>query len=381
MDLRARLFVPAVIILALCAACACAEPPGFARDFTYKQRDGAVDIIKGKTVVASYVYKDTPRPYIYPLLSPAGVQVTRNYPMKTVEGEPTDHPHHRSMWIGFGDINGTDFWAEGEKSGKIVQTSIDFKPVTVGPYWAIHTTNDWLTHDGKKMCTDERYTAFYSCDYGTLIVTIVKIIASEDPIKFNDTKEGFAAIRLAPSLALKGGTGHILNSEGDKDADAWGKRAKWVDYTGQIDGKTVGVTMFDAHTNYGYPTYWHARDYGLLAANPFGAKAFTGDATKESPLSVKLGDSVVFRYVTLIHDGALDATTLDALAEDVAGSPKKPYDPTAAQKKDDAATQGSQLELAPKIVKPAQPKPGVNRAEPKGKTTPAKPPSDQSTDK
>lgn len=369
------------LLVGMCAACAYAEPPGFARDFTYKQRDGAVDIVKGKTVVASYVYKDTPRPYIYPLLSPAGIQVTRNYPMKTVEGEPTDHPHHRSMWLGFGDLNGTDFWSDAEKSGKIVQTSIDFKPVTVGPYWAIHTTNDWLTHDGKKACTDERYVAFYSCDYGTLILTMVKITASQGPINFNDTKEGFAAIRLAPSLALKGGTGHILNSEGDKDADAWGKRAKWVDYTGQIDGKTVGVTMFDAHTNYGYPTYWHARDYGLLAANPFGAKAFTGDATKESPLSLKLGESVVLRYITLIHDGAIDAATLDALAEDVAGSPKKPYDPSADRKKDDAATQGSQVELAPKTVKQAQPIPKVSRTEPKDKPTSTKPSSAQSSGK
>lgn len=381
MNATSRIVITALILFAMCAVCAHAEPPGFARDFAYKQRDGAVDILKGKTVVASYVYKDTPRPYIYPLLSPAGIQVTRNYPMKTVEGEPTDHPHHRSMWIGFGDVNGTDFWADGEKSGKIVQTSIDFKPITVGPYWAIHTTNDWITHDGKKMCTDERYNAFYSCDYGTLIVTMIKISASEGPIKFNDSKEGFAAIRLAPSLALKDGTGHILNSEGDKDADAWGKRAKWVDYTGQVDGKTVGVTMFDAHTNYGYPTYWHARDYGLLAANPFGAKAFTGDATKESPLSLKRGDSVVFRYVTLIHDGAIDAQTLDALAENVAGSPKKPYDPNAAPNKVDAAAQDSQLELAPGTVKPAQPKPGVTRVEPKGKSVPAKKPSEQSPDK
>ncbi len=112
MDARGRILIGTLVLLAMCAVCAHAEPPGFATDFTYTQRDGAVDILKGSTVIASYVYKDTPRPYIYPLLSPSGLQVTRNYPMKTVAGEPTDHAHHRSMWIGFGNVNGMDFWAD-----------------------------------------------------------------------------------------------------------------------------------------------------------------------------------------------------------------------------------------------------------------------------
>lgn len=359
-----------------------AEPPGFARDFTYKQADGAVDILKGKTVIARYVYKDTPRPYIYPILSPAGIAVTRNYPMKNVEGEPADHPHHRSMWTTFGDVNGMDFWGESDKSGKIVQTKIDFAPITVGPYWSIHTNDDWVKPDGKRMCEDERYTAFYSCQYGTLIVSMIKITASNGPVKLGDTKEGFAAIRLTPSLALKGGTGHILNSEGDKDDKAWGKRAKWVDYTGEINAKAVGVTMFDTHTNFGYPTYWHARDYALLAANPMGGKAFTGDAKNESPLSIKLGDSVEFRYITLIHDGSIDAKTLDALANEVAGSPKKPYTPpTEEEKKKQSVGQSTNGQPQPpeKIVnktrKPKQPKPGVKRVEPKGKPAPAQPPA------
>lgn len=373
MNARGRFLIATLVLLAMCAVCAHAEPPGFARDFKYVQRDGAVDILKGKTVVASYVYKDTPRPYIYPLLSPSGIQVTRNYPMKKVEGEPTDHIHHRSMWTAFGDVNGMDFWGETEKSGKIVQTKIDFNPITVGPYWSIHTTDDWLKPDGSKMCKDERYTAFYSCEYGTLIASMIKITASAGPIKLGDTKEGFAAIRLAPSLAVKGGTGHILNSEGDKDADAWGKRAKWVDYTGQIDGKTVGVTMFDAHTNYNYPTYWHARDYALLAANPFGGKAFTGDAKNESPLSIKLGDSVVFRYVTLIHDGSIDAKKLDALAAEVAGRPDKQYTPLTVEEKAKAAAQENTGILAPKTTKSKPAKPGVRRVEPKGKAVPAQP--------
>lgn len=319
-----RLLIASLILMVVGATCAVAIPEGFARDFTYKQSDGAVDVMKGDKVIARYVYKDTPRPYLYPILSPAGLAITRNYPMKEVKGEPTDHPHHRSMWIGYGDANGVDFWSDTDKSGKMVQKSIDFDPIAPGPYWSIHTNNDWILPDGRKMASDERKMAFYSCKYGTFIVNSIRLIASVSQLKFNDTKEGFYAIRLAPSLTLKDGKGHILTSEGDTDAKAWGKRARWVDYTGEIDGKVVGVTMFDTTRNYGYPTYWHARDYGLLAANPFGGKAFTGDAKNESPMTLTYTDSKTFVYITLIHDGKLDAKTINALADDVAGSVPKP---------------------------------------------------------
>lgn len=318
-----RLLAASLILLIVSAVGAVAMPEGFATDFTYKESDGAVDIMKDGKVVARYVYKDTPKPYLYPIASPAGIEVTRNYPMKNVAGEPTDHPHHRSMWVAFGDINGVDFWTEGEKTGKIVQKSIDLDPISPGPYWSIHTKNDWVTADGRTLAADERKIAFYSCKHGTLITTMIRLIAPTCQLRFNDSKEGFFGIRLAPSLTLKDGKGHILNSEGHTDADAWGKRARWVDYTGEINGKAVGVTMFDSTANYGYPTYWHARDYGLLAANPFGGKAFSGDAKNESPMVLGYTTSRTFVYTTLVHDGKLDAETLEKIADEVGGSRPK----------------------------------------------------------
>lgn len=319
MKARFCLLAATMILLALCGTYAVANPSGFAENFTYKQSDGAVDIMKGNQVVARYVYKDSPHPYLYPILSPAGVAVTRDFPMKQTAGDPTDHPHHRSMWIGFGDVDGVDFWTEDDKCGKIVQKAIKFDPIAPGPYWSIHTNNDWIGPDGKKMLEDERKMAFYSCDAGMIIVSTITLNASQTSVTFNDSKEGFFAIRVAPSLALKDGTGHILNSEGVKDADAWGKRAKWVDYTGVVGGKTVGVTMFDSHNNYGYPTYWHARDYGLLAANPFGGKDFTGDEKNSKPFSLAYDNTADFTYVTLIHDGKLSAAQINRLANEMMG--------------------------------------------------------------
>jgi len=357
--------------LVLCAAQAFAEPPGFQRNFTYKKSNGAVDIILGKQVVARYVYKDTPKPYIYPLLSQLAIPVTRNYPMRTVAGEPTDHPHHRSFWIGFGDVNGVDFWSETDKSGKIVQTSLDFDPIAPG-YWSIHTKNNWIGPDGKNICDDDRKTAFYSCSYGTLIASAITLNATKHKIKINDTKEGFFALRLAPSMALKGGTGHILNSEGDKDAAAWGKRARWIDYTGEVNGQTCGITIFDSPHNYGYPTYWHARDYGLLAANPFGGKAFTNDPKNDSSLTVPYTGSIRLSYVVLIHDGLLDAATLDALADNIAGRPKEAEKADQSKPADNNTTaivNGKSV----RVIKPMAPKPKHTPVKPTvkpiGKTT------------
>ncbi len=315
MKTRIICFVTLAALAALAGA-ALAEDIGIKRDFTYERnRDaGYVDVLKDKKVIARYVYKNTPKPYIYPLLAPCGEEVTRAVPA----GEKDDHPHQRSCFLGYGDVSSVNFWAEGEKCGKIKQTSIEFDGISPG-YWSIHTTNDWNDSNDRKVLDEDRRYSFLSCKYGTLMSTVLILKSVGQGATFNDSKEGFAAIRLAPGISLKDGKGHIMNSEGDTDDACWGKRARWIDYTGEVNGKTVGVTMFDVPTNYGFPTYWHARDYGLLAANPFGGKAFTGDEKNDSSLKMISGKPFRFVYITLIHDGKLSAETLDMIADEVAG--------------------------------------------------------------
>ena len=83
----------------------------------------------------------------------------------------------------------------------------------------------------------------------------------------------------------------------------WGHRSPWVDYSGTLDGRAVGIAIFDHPANSTYPTWWHARDYGLFAANPFGERDFTGDKTKDGSLTLAPGQSVRFRYQLFIHPG------------------------------------------------------------------------------
>ena len=339
--MKTRIYFLAAAAAFLTISLAQADVPGLKRDLTYKKGNGTVDVLKEGKLVARYVFKDTPKPYFYPVHAPNGERVTRGFPMENVPGEPQDHPHHRSFWIGFGDVNGIDFWTEGDGTGKIVQTSIDFRPRSPG-YWAVHTKNDWIGPDGNAVCQDERYVTFLSCDHGVLISTMLTLSAHNGDVKLGDTNEGFFAFRVAPGMQVKDGKGAIINSEGDKDSNAWGKQARWCDYTGEVNGKHCGITIFDAPLNYGHPTYWQVRDYGLLAANPFGGADFTGDPENNSGLTIPHYGSVTFVYTALIHDGELSAELLNPIADQVVG--KGPDMPSPG---DDSNTPSNGLRRVP----------------------------------
>ncbi|MDH7600995.1 MAG: PmoA family protein [Armatimonadota bacterium] len=327
MHALSRTLAASLIVLASIRGVACFGSVELRRDLTYRAEPGYVDVMKGDKLIARYVYKDTPKPYIYPLFALDGTRVTRGYPMENISGEAIDHPHHRSFWVGFGNVNGIDFWSENEKSGKIVHKFMDFDSPSPG-HWNIHTINEWVGPDGTAVCIEDRRYSFVSCDYGLLVSITVEMTGASGDLKFGSTKEGFVAFRVAQGMQLKDGKGSIKDSEGRTGTQCWGKRARWCDYTGEVDGKTVGITMFDVPSNYGYPTYWHVRDYGLFAANPFGGKEFTGDEKQDTGLVVPRGKKIRFVYIALIHQGELDSKTLDVIADEIAGKPPaKPKQP------------------------------------------------------
>src|SRR4029077_8335166 len=135
--------------------------------------------------------------------------------------------------------------------------------------------------------------------------------AGQSDVTFGDTKEGTMALRLAETMRLAPNkdnvgkpTGHIVNSEGVRDADTWGKRAAWCDYYGPVAGRTLGAAIFDHPQNPRFPTWWHVRDYGLFAATPFGRHDFEKLPDKAAGnLVVPAGQSVTFRYRFYLHEG------------------------------------------------------------------------------
>lgn len=259
--------------------------------------------IDGKPFSALFVGASVKKPYLHPVRAASGTVVSRLFPMEAVEGESRDHPHHRGLWYTHGDVNGIDFWAEGADARRgtvVLKKIVDIKS---GKKSGSLTANfDWTSKQGHVLLTETRRMTFHS--HPTLRIVDVDLTLSA-PAKavLGDTKEGTFAIRLAEPLIEKNG-GRLVNSEGLAGMkQVWGKRAPWVDYNGKIGEEALGVAIFDHPANPKHPTYWHARDYGLFAANPFGEHDFYNDKTRNGSLTVEPGAPLRFRYRVVVHPG------------------------------------------------------------------------------
>jgi hypothetical protein len=255
--------------------------------------------------LTTYHYADVPaRPYFYPLLTAAGQEVTRAYPMRTdIPGESNDHPHHRSLWIAFGDVNGADNWSEetGHASTRHDAVSLATGGDVCGQF-ATHST--WLSPGGRPLLQQSLHvTAWATPAAFRLLDFEIDLTAEQESIVFGDTKEGgILSVRVVGSMDVPRG-GRIENSYGGVDeAETWGKAAHWCDYSGPVDGDHCGIAVMDHPLSFRYPTHWHVRDYGLMTANPFGYAAYTGGA-KRGEHRLERGETLRFRYRLLVHDG------------------------------------------------------------------------------
>ena len=154
--------------------------------------------------------------------------------------------------------------------------------------------------EGKVIAQEDQAFTFRGDTSTRVIDCEFAIHATNGPVKMEDTKEGTFAIRLATTLQEP--DGYMSNSEGAVGRkQVWGKRANWVDYSGTVAGESLGVAIFDHPSNPKHPTYWHARGYGLFAANPFGERDFYNDKTRDGNITIPAGGTLVLCYRVLIH--------------------------------------------------------------------------------
>lgn len=311
--------------LALLVACTLgAARPASAQVTLTRTQDQIAVAIDGKPFTEFHIGGEhLNRVYLHPLRSASGKVVTRSLPAGQLPGESTDHPHHAGLFYGHGDVNGYNFWAIRNEAvppskasatmGRIVVK--DLGAVTSGDKTgSIAVVLSWLKPDGKPLLTERRTMTFHAHPELRIIDMDLDLEALEQVV-FRDTKEGTFAMRMAtvldePRPNPKPGepvrTGTLRNAQGGQgEANVWGKRSEWVDYSGRIDGAPVGVVMMDHPSNPRHPTYWHSRGYGLHAINPFGEHDFLNDKTKDGSLTIAPGQHVRFRYRVVIHDGAL----------------------------------------------------------------------------
>ena len=274
-------------------------------------------LIGGKPFTTYYFDPKTAKAYLQPLRSARGVIVTRGFPMgDTVplaeQKDPSLEPHQRPLYFAHGDINGLDFWGEevfrkfyGSEDhqiyGRMVFRKLQEMPAESGS-GTIRAEFDLVGPDGRPFAEEtQQYTFRGNKDSRTVDCEFV-IHANRGPVKMGDTKEGTFAIRVAKELDSP--PGHMVNSEGGEgEPQIWGKRANWVDYDGVVDGEKLGIAIFDSSRSFRHPTYWHARAYGLFAANPFGIKEFAPGLKQDGSYTIPAGESLTFRYRVLIHHG------------------------------------------------------------------------------
>jgi len=287
-----------------------------------KGKDGQFDIKFGDRLFTTLHLKGQAKPILYPIIGPHDIAMTRDYPMK--EGTPNeakDHPHHQSLWFTHGDVNGISFWDLGKDAGHIETTAVEAVEHQEGRAF-ISFQDKWVDVTGKTQCTDTQKITFYpparegDLEYYMLDYEIT-IHASEGDVVFGDTKEGTMGIRTHPGLRIDKGA-KAVNSEGIKGKAIWGKRARWVDYDATINDHHVGIAILDHPSNPRHPTWWHAREYGLVAANPFGIHDFERKPAGEGNLKVPKGESVTFRYRFVFHEGGTEAAQIGKRFEEFA---------------------------------------------------------------
>jgi hypothetical protein len=300
--------------------------PAFAQvEMRQADSDHITITINGQPFSDFYFGANYPKPFLAPLRTAHGLIVTRRYPMENVEGESRDHQHHRGLFIGYGEINGLNFWEnefkyqsnapknfDPAKNGKIVLRKLD--EVKGGKKsGTIKATFDWVGPDGAPILEEKRTMAFYANPEDQRVLDFDFTLTAKKTAQFADTKEGFFAIRIADSMTEKNG-GLMTNSEGaETEKNVWGKRANWVDYDGTVAGQRVGIVIFDHPGNYNHPERWHSRAYGLFAVNPFGLKDFDPKSKDKGDCTLKAGDTLRFRYQVMIHPGDVPKKKLDEL--------------------------------------------------------------------
>ena len=243
-----------------------------------------------------------PKPFFLPVTTQGGVVVNR----ALGDASDADHPHHKGIWNAIDEVNGVKFWAE---KGRIVNLSTEITRAS-GATAEIRIVNAWQNPESGKAEVEE--TATVTIHANRLMVYDMTFKAVHGPVVFEDTKEGLFGFRVAPSMKEKNG-GRVTASDGSATtAKCWGRTFSWVDYSGEVGGKTVGVTIMDHPQNF-RPSRYHVRDYGLFSISPFGEKAYTNGAEEAKPVQLEQGGTLRLRYALYIHDGDAAAAGIPAV--------------------------------------------------------------------
>jgi hypothetical protein len=310
--------------------------------------DRRVDVRVDGAPFTSYIWPDVvKKPVLYPIRTAKGTLVTRGFPLEPRPGERVDHPHHVGLWFNYGDVNGIDFWNNAEglpperapKMGTIRHRAVGLTRSGVGR-GELEVESDWVMPDGSVALREKtRYVFMAGTDWRS-IDRITTLEAGDKRVSFTDNKEGVLGLRVAraleepsqkpevftdaqghptkvPTMDNQGVNGVYLSSEGKKGGAVWGTRGRWTVLQGTVEGEPVTLGILDHPGNPGFPTYWHARGYGLFAANPLGQAELSGGKDRLN-FALEPRASTTFRHRILIASGTLTPAQVEARYQEFA---------------------------------------------------------------
>jgi hypothetical protein len=306
-------------------------------EFVKHESDRRIDILVDGRLFTSYrwhdpIFLNIMKPVLYPVMTAAGTEITRGYPLNPRQGERIDHPHQIGICFDYGNVNGFDFWNNSSaipdikkgKYGTIIHKSVDKLSGGSGE-GLMFTTESWVDPSGVELLSEKTEYHFIAKGSVRIIDRITTLTATDKDVSMKDTKEGIYGIRVARQLELPsqeeviltdaqgnpatikkmsndGITGNFRSSEGITGEAVFGTRGKWVELKGIIGDEKISLVMVDHPHNPGFPAYWHARGYGLLLANPLGASDYTNGKNVMN-FSIPAGKSATFRYRIIINSG------------------------------------------------------------------------------
>lgn len=303
-----QLLVCTALLLSSCLAQA-SEAPNV--EFKESSQGSGVEVWIGGTLFTAYRYGEgfEQKSVFYPVNAPDGTMVNRELPFDNEAlRKEQDHPHHQSLFLGYGDVDGEDYWSSthGERivHRGLLEPSID-APNRMG------FVVEWMSAQGRVAIHEVRRVSFGGSSDSRWMDHDITLLAPGQDRVFNDTKEGLFAIRVAESLREDKGNGRYINAYGQEASnEVWGKRCPWVALRGEVDGKPVTVAFFDHPSTENYPSYWHARAYGLFSVNPFGRKDYRKGAEAVNPV-LKADQAYHLRYRVVIYSGKVSKERLD----------------------------------------------------------------------
>lgn len=288
-------------------------------------------VTAGGRPFTEFLYPDSlEKPVLYPIYAPNGQLVTRGFPLAPRPGEPTDHPHHLGLWFNYEKVNGLDFWnnsfaipADRKSQYGWIRTE-SILEVHDGSQGSLRYTANW-TDQQRNVLMKETTSLVFSAREGERIIDRITTLTAVRDISMPDAKDGLLGLRVTRELQIPAGgplkfsdnkgnvttvaasadtlvNGNYLTSEGKTGDSAWATRGVWCLLYGKKQGDILSVAIIDHPSNPGYPTYWHARGYGLFAANPLGEKVFS-NGKETLNYSLRKGDSVTFRYRIVLAAG------------------------------------------------------------------------------